>query len=115
MILIDITLHIADLLADFTEDVQEALEITAEEVTKDALEKLKRTSPKRKGRYAKSWVRKKTPQGYVLHNKRYYLTHLLEHGHAKRGGGRVAGIKHIAPVEEEVVRDFEEKVREKIR
>ena len=110
--MIDISLELANRLAAYTEDVKEGLEQSVDEVTKEALEKLKATSPKHKKKYAKSWVRKKTHQGYVLHNKRYYLTHLLENGHAKRGGGRVAGIKHIGPVEEQTIQAFEEKVRE---
>lgn len=113
--MMDISLEIANLLSQYTEEVQEVLEASADEITQQAVKTLRDTSPKRKGKYAKSWVRKKINNSYVIHNKRYYLTHLLEKGHAKRGGGRVAGIKHIAPVEQKVVEAFEQKVREQLK
>ena len=89
--------------------------ILLDEVTKEAVKTLKATSPIRTKKYEKSWIRKKISNGYVIHNKRYYLTHLLEHGHAKRKGGRVEGRPHIAPVEQQTIESFEQKVREKLR
>ena len=56
--------------------------------------------------YAKSWRVKETAktalgkQVTVHSPSRYRIAHLLENGHAKRGGGRVEGKPHIAPAEE---------------
>lgn len=61
--------------------------------------------------YAKGWTASMDKGRYdatsIVHNKVPGLPHLLENGHAKRGGGRVAGRPHIAPVEAAVVSQFE--------
>ena len=77
-------------------------------------------APKRTGAYAKSWAvktEKETANSLevVVHSKnRYQIAHLLEHGHAKRGGGRVAGIPHITPAEEKAVKQLEEDIVKKL-
>ena len=70
-------------------------------------------APKDTGKYAKSWATKKTGENshsleMTVHSKnRYQLAHLLEKGHAKRGGK-----PHIAPAEENGVQLLEHLIEE---
>lgn len=114
--------EIAKELAQFSQEVVENVNVSSERVGKAAVKRLKETSPKDKGDYAKSWAMKTEPavgqpHRRILHVKapHYRLTHLLEHGHAKVGGGRVEGRPHIQPAEEEVIREFVAGVEEAIK
>jgi len=110
-----------DILQDYSVEVAKAAEEAVTEVSKEATKKLRQTSPKRKGRYAKGWASKvektATTVDATVYGKTgtYQLAHLLEHGHARRGGGRkVDGIVHIKPVEDWAVKEVEKRIREKV-
>ena len=50
----------------------------------------------------------------TIYSKKPGLPHLLEHGHALRNGGRASAHTHIAPVEAEVISEFERQVMSKL-
>lgn len=99
----------ADLAA---EDVKQAVKASADTVKSEICA----NAPKDSGKYAKSWAVKKQREtsaslSVVVHSKdRYQLAHLLEHGHAKRGGGRVTARPHIAPAEQKGIEKLEESI-----
>ena len=99
-----------------SEDVKAAVRKAGKNVKAD----IAANAPKRTGAYSKSWTvktQKETANSLevVVHSKnRYQLAHLLEHGHAKRGGGRVAGTPHIAPAEEKDIKELEEEITKKL-
>jgi hypothetical protein len=114
--------EIAKGLAEYSQDVVEKVNVSSDKVGKAAVKQLKQTSPKRYGKYAKSWTMKTEPEvgqphKRIIHAKapHYRLAHLLEYGHAKVGGGRVEGRPHIRPAEEQVIKDFVSEVEEAIR
>ena len=86
-------------LAD--DEMKKAVRKTATSVKKE----ISANAPHDTGTYAKSWTSSKVKETshnlqMTVHSRnRYRLAHLLEKGHAKRGGGRVQGKPHIAPAE----------------
>lgn len=95
-----------------TEDLKKAVRSAGNTVKKE----IRENALKRTGAYGKSWavkVSKETSNSLevtVYSRNRYWLAHLLEFGHAKRGGGRVAGRSHIAPAEDVGVKKLETEI-----
>ena len=108
-------------LEDYAKLAVDDLKTDVQKAGKKVKEQIESTAPKDTGKYAKSWAVKKTKETsdsiqVVVHSKnRYQLTHLLEFGHAKRGGGRVAARPHIAAAEQagidQLTRDIERDLR----
>ena len=90
--------------------VDEEMQAAIDDVSKQAVKDLKAESKKHGWKnYAAGWTYENKPdkkgvRRCVLYNKKHgSLTHLLENGHAKvlwgrSTGKRVAGVKHIEPV-----------------
>ena len=82
---------------------------------------IKGSAPVKSGAYSKSWSVKSSKESShalevtVYSRNRYQLAHLLEHGHAKRNGGRTGARVHIAPAEERGIRQLEEDIKRSIR
>lgn len=115
-----LAVEITQAIAEYTDDVVQAIEVEVETTAKAVQADIKADSPRRTGEYAKGWTRKKEKQqgaiSYTIYNKnKPTLTHLLEYGYAKRGGGRVEGKPHIEPAVDRHIPAMERRIEEIIK
>ena len=88
---------IMDGLKEYADLATDTVKDAVKDVSKTVKKGIQANAPKRTGRYKKSWTVKKTAESsnsltMTVHSKdRYQIAHLLEHGHAKRGGGSRKG------------------------
>ena len=109
-------------LEKYGDDVKDNVNEIVKDITKQGVKTLKsqaRSAVGGTGKYAAGWTSqtetgRTSAQGTIYNGRLPGLPHLLEHGHANRGGGRTAGRVHIAPVEDALVKEFEQKVRSKL-
>lgn len=101
--------------------VVERVNAAGEEAVKDLVKRTKATAPKRTGSFRKNIASKteQAPRGnkYTWYVKApdYRLTHLLVHGHAKAGGGRVPGDPFLQNAVDEVLPKYEQAVEEAVK
>lgn len=109
--------------------VDDEMQEVFDEVGKEAVKKLKATSPvnpkgKHSGRYAKGWTYEKGKKyrgksvGVVRNRTDPQLTHLLEYGHPLVRNGKVIGNvqakEHIRPVADWVAEEVEKRLTNKL-
>lgn len=112
---------LADAIMDTLEEYANLAAEDMKQAVKDAgstvWDEIREKAPKNSGAYAKSWAVKKQKEtssslSLAVHSRnRYQLAHLLEFGHAKRSGGRVAAKPHIADAEQKGTEQLEEDIR----
>ena len=103
-------------LDDYAELSTEGVKEAVTKAAKTVKEEIQAGAPVRSGKYKKSWSTKNTAESSnsleitVYSRNRYQIAHLLEHGHAKRGGGRVSARPHIAAAEEAGIEQLEQDI-----
>lgn len=118
---------IDSLSSEVMKELEKYADVTTEKVKKavqnagkTVRDEISANAPSDTGKYSKSWTVKTVRETsnsleLVVHSRnRYQLSHLLEFGHAKRGGGRVSARTHIASAEEKAIKAFEEEIKEAI-
>lgn len=100
-----------------TDEMKKAIKSAGKTVKED----INGSAPVLTGKYAKSWTSRVTAEDSVslevtvYSPSRYMLAHLLENGHAKRGGGRVRAIPHIKPAEDHGMEQLENDLERALR
>jgi hypothetical protein len=118
--------EVQKILDEYGEEVAQNLDEITRRVGQKGAQALRNDSkaafPKGTGKYAKGWTyqveRSRLSTSVIIYNKTPGLPHLLEHGHAVVAGGRVAGRydgkKHIEPVEQKLILEYEKEVLTKL-
>ncbi len=115
---------VAEILEEYGNQALSAIMKAAPRAARKARTALKETSPvgSHDRHYNAGWTvqtqgaRSGLGIRVVVHNKtKPGLTHLLEHGHVLRNGGRASARPHIAAVNETAQREFIEAVEKALR
>ena len=116
----EITVQLDTFAKAVSDGVEKAAETTVKEMVQQT--KQRKTTKLSRGKYARSIASQVgestlTARSRIWYVKtpRYRLTHLLNNGHAVRGGGHVPGDQHVTRAAEKAMTNFENRVREVVR
>ena len=113
----DLVKAITEELSAYNQEITDGMKRDVKEVAKECAAEIKQKSPIDTGKYKRGWKQKIMYESkddirvYVYNSSAPQLTHLLEYGHAKVNGGRVDGIPHIRPAEENADKKLMQKVK----
>lgn len=116
----DLATEITQAIKHYTDDVIDGIEEEVDETAKKVRDSARDMAPKKTGFYARN-ISIKTERRHgevtkIIYNKNdYQIAHLLEFGHAKRGGGRVAARPHLRPAYDKHVPQMEKNIEKIIR
>ena len=112
---------VMECLNDYADVSTEGMKKAVRKAGNTVKKEISANAPKDTGAYVKSWAVKNTKENAhslevtVYPKNRYQLAHLLEHGHAKRNGGRVVGKSHIAPAEQTGIEQLEHEIERSLK
>ena len=104
-------------LQRYGQQVTDEIKDAVKEAAKQCVQDIKTKSPVDTGEYRKGWKSRVAYESdtdirvEVYNSTKPQIAHLLEHGWAKRKGGRVAGRAHIYPAEQAARKFLEGKAK----
>ena len=108
-------------LTEYADLATDKMKAAVKKSAKTVKDEINGSAPVRTGKDATSWTTQTTAESShslemtVYSPSRYMLSHLLENGHAKRGGGRVRAIPHIAPAEQAGIEMLESEIERALK
>lgn len=116
---------IAEDLSKYSQDVAEGIKAAVDKSSKGAVKTLSTTSPmnprsKKRKHYRTQWRSKtvfenRLQKRNTVHNLDYRLPHLLEKPHQTRSGTRTRAQIHIAPAEEQAIKELTQDVEKVVQ
>ena len=109
-------------LENYSEEVTKKTKKIVDDVSSELLNNTKNDAPVNTGKYKKSMSIKTEHENkygkqnvWYVKKPHYRLTHLLEYGHVKVGGGRVEAQPHIGQNAENAIEELQKRIEEAVK